>query len=117
MLNPTGLDAHRLDLLMIAGSLGALADVAVWLFVIATRHSRNWAIVLAATVWIPYVNLIVASIYAQRYWGNAARARPAGGHGRARGREPRRRAPAPRRSGAAGLNSRPSTPKRLPRIR
>jgi hypothetical protein len=66
--------ARALDLLALGASLGALAVAGVWLFLIALRHSRGWTLAFAATFWIPYVNFVVASMFARRYWDRGARA-------------------------------------------
>lgn len=66
--------ASALDLLALGGSLGALAVAGTWLFLIALGHSRAWTVAFAATFWIPYVNLVVASVFARRYWDRGARA-------------------------------------------
>jgi ABC-type Na+ efflux pump permease subunit len=69
-----GSGAGSLDLLALGASLGAIAVAGVWLFLIATAQSRAWAVAFAATFWIPYVNLVVASVFARRYWERGARA-------------------------------------------
>ena len=63
-----------LDLLALGASLGALAVAGMWLFLLASKLSRGFAIAIAATFWIPYVNLVVASVFARRYWDRGARA-------------------------------------------
>lgn len=66
--------ASSLELLALGSSLGALAVAGVWLFLLAARQSRGWTIAFAATIWLPYVNLVVASVFARRYWDRGARA-------------------------------------------
>jgi len=62
------------DVLLLSASLGALVTAGLWLWILAARRSRNWGLAFAATIWIPYVNFVVASIYARRYWNEGARA-------------------------------------------
>ena len=66
--------ARPADLLALGVSLGALAASGAWLFALALRHSRGWTLAFALTFWIPYVNLVVASAFARRYWDRGARA-------------------------------------------
>ncbi len=67
-------DLGLVDLLLVAGSLGALVTAGLWLWMIAAHHSRGWSYAFAFTIWIPYVNFVVASIFARRYWHLGARA-------------------------------------------
>ena len=69
----SGVGVRTLDLLALGASLGALAAAGTWLFLLALRLSRGFAIAIAATFWIPYVNLVVASLFARRYWSHGAR--------------------------------------------
>lgn len=62
-----------LDLLLLSASLGALATAGLWLWILAARTSRNWALAFALGIWIPYVNLVIASIFARRHWSEGAR--------------------------------------------
>ncbi|MFI5314801.1 MAG: hypothetical protein ACHQ6T_03815 [Myxococcota bacterium] len=62
------------DLLVLAASLGALATAGLWLWLVAARLSRGWGFAFALTLWIPYVNFVVASLFARRYWSQGARA-------------------------------------------
>jgi len=62
------------DVLLMSASLGALVTSALWLWILAARRSRGWGLAFAATIWIPYVNFVVASIFARRYWSEGARA-------------------------------------------
>lgn len=62
------------DLLLLSASLGALVTAGLWLWILAGRQSRNWGITFALTIWIPYVNFVVASLFARRYWSQGARA-------------------------------------------
>jgi hypothetical protein len=62
------------DLLLLSASLGALVTAALWLWFIAAHHSRGWSYAFALTIWIPYVNFVVASVFARRYWSRGARA-------------------------------------------
>jgi hypothetical protein len=63
-----------IDLLLLSGSLGALVTAGLWLWFIAAHHSRGWSWAFALTLWIPYVNFVVASVFARRYWDRGARA-------------------------------------------
>ncbi len=62
------------DVLLMSASLGALVTSGLWLWILGARRSRNWGLAFAATIWIPYVNFVVASIFARRYWKEGARA-------------------------------------------
>jgi len=64
---------RRLDLLLFATSAGALVSAFLWLFLIALEISRRWAFVMLAGFWIPYLNFVLASIFARRYWERGAR--------------------------------------------
>jgi hypothetical protein len=68
------LGARPFDLLLLAGSLGALITAGLWLWMLAARRSLGWGLLFAATCWVPYLNFVVASIYARRYWSEGARA-------------------------------------------
>jgi len=63
-----------IDLLLLSASLGALVTAALWLWFVAAHHSRGWSWAFALTIWIPYVNFLVASVFARRYWDRGARA-------------------------------------------
>lgn len=69
-----GGDAGAFDLLLLSASLGALATAGLWLWILAARTSRNWALAFALGIWIPYVNFVIASIFARRHWSAGARA-------------------------------------------
>jgi len=62
------------DLLLLCASLGALVTAGIWLWIVAASHSRRWGLTFACTIWIPYVNFLVASWFARRYWSAGARA-------------------------------------------
>ena len=62
------------DVLLMSASLGALVTSGLWLWILAARLSRNWGLAFAVTIWIPYVNFVVASVFARRYWSQGARA-------------------------------------------
>ena len=66
--------ARPFDLLLLAASLGALLTAALWLWILASRRSVGWAIVFSVALLVPYVNFVVASVYARRYWREGARA-------------------------------------------
>jgi hypothetical protein len=68
------LGARPLDLLLFAASLGGLVTAGLWLWVLATRRSLGWGIVFSVALLIPYVNFVVASVYARRYWKEGGRA-------------------------------------------
>jgi hypothetical protein len=61
------------DLLVLSASLAALVTAGLWLWLLAARLSRGWGIAFALTLWIPYVNFVVASVFARRYWNQGAR--------------------------------------------
>jgi len=62
------------DVLLMSTSLGALVTSGLWLWLVAARHSRGWTLAFTLTFWIPYVNFVVASLFARRYWAKGARA-------------------------------------------
>jgi len=63
-----------LDLVALAASFGAIVTAGLWLWILAARLSRGWGIAFALTLWVPYVNFVVASVFARRYWNQGARA-------------------------------------------
>lgn len=67
-------EKSAIDLLLLAASLGALATAGLWLWILAARTSRNWALAFALGIWIPYVNFVIASLFARRYWAQGTRA-------------------------------------------
>ena len=67
------LGARPFDLLLLAASLGALATAGLWLWILAARRSLAWGLLFTATFWVPYLNFIVASLYARRFWSEGAR--------------------------------------------
>lgn len=64
------------NLLGIGLSLAALVTAGVWILLLAIRRSPGWGTVVGLTLWVPYLNLIVASVYARRFWHEGAN-RPA----------------------------------------
>jgi hypothetical protein len=68
-----GAGAHPFDLLLLGASLGALVTAGLWLWILAAKRSLGWGVTFTATFWVPYVNLVVASVYARRYWSEGAR--------------------------------------------
>ncbi|HTO53965.1 MAG TPA: hypothetical protein VMR50_11310 [Myxococcota bacterium] len=62
------------DLLLMASSLGALVTAGLWLWWLAARRSRGWGWAIGLTLLIPYVNFVVATMFARRYWRDGARA-------------------------------------------
>jgi hypothetical protein len=67
------LGARPIDLLLLGASLGALLTAALWLWILASRRSFGWGLLFTAALLIPYVNFVVASVYARRYWHEGAR--------------------------------------------
>ncbi len=68
------LGARPLDLLLLGASLGALVTAGLWLWILATRRSVGWGVLFSVALLIPYVNFVVASLYARRYWSEGGRA-------------------------------------------
>ncbi len=68
------LGARSLDLLMLGASVGALVTSGLWLWMLALRRSLGWGVGFGVALLIPYVNFVVGSIYARRYWSEGARA-------------------------------------------
>jgi hypothetical protein len=68
------LGARPLDLLLLSASLGALVTAGLWLWILATRRSVGWGVLFSLALLIPYVNFVVASLYARRYWSEGGRA-------------------------------------------
>ncbi len=64
----------RLDLLLFAAGGGALGTAFLWLLWLGLRRGPGWAFTWTLAIWIPYVNLLVASVFARRYWKQGARA-------------------------------------------
>ncbi len=64
----------RPDLLLFAVSLGAIVTALVWVLILAIARSMTWAVVMGVGVWLPYVNLVLASVYVRRYWSQGGRA-------------------------------------------
>jgi hypothetical protein len=62
------------DLLLLAASLSGMGTALVWLACQGVARSTAWAVAWGACIWIPYVNLGIASVYARRYWRDGARA-------------------------------------------
>jgi hypothetical protein len=60
-----GAGARPLDLLLLAASLGALLTAGIWLWILAARRSFGWGLL--------FLNFVVASVYARRYWAEGAR--------------------------------------------
>lgn len=70
------LGARPLDILLLAASLGAMLTAGLWLWILALRRSLAWGLLFTVALPIPYLNFVVASVYARRYWVDGAR-RPA----------------------------------------
>jgi len=69
-----GDDRGAVDLLLLSASWGALVTSGLWLWILAVRRSTRWAVGFSLAILIPYVNFVVASIFARRYWSEGARA-------------------------------------------
>jgi hypothetical protein len=67
-------DLGAIDLLLLSASLGALVTSGLWLWILAAQVSTRWAVGFTLAIWIPYVNFVVGSIFARRYWSQGARA-------------------------------------------
>ena len=61
-------------LLLFAASGAALIVAGIWLLVLGLRSGPGWAVAWCVGIWIPYINLVLAGIYARRYWDDGARA-------------------------------------------
>ena len=70
----SGQRVSRADLLLLGASSGAVIAALLWLFLLAIRSSRTWRLVMVLGIWIPYLNLVLASVFARRYWDEGARA-------------------------------------------
>ncbi len=68
------LSATRLDILLHAASGAALFTALVWLFAQGLQTGPGWALAWLFLVWVPYVNVVLASIFARRHWKQGARA-------------------------------------------
>lgn len=68
------LGARPFDLLLLSASLGALVTSGLWLWILAARRSLGWGLLFTAIFWVPYLNFVVASLYARRFWSEGARA-------------------------------------------
>jgi hypothetical protein len=69
-------EASRFQVLLMATSLSALLTSLLWIALLAAQRSRAWALAIYLGIWIPYVNLLIAALFARRYWSQGAR-RPA----------------------------------------
>ena len=63
----------RLELLLGASSLAALATSLLWVVVLGVRRGGAWAWLMGLGVWVPYVNLVLASVYVRRFWNEDGR--------------------------------------------
>jgi hypothetical protein len=66
-------ETPRADLLLLAASFAALWTALGWLACQGALRSTRWAVAWGICFWLPYANLVIASIYARRYWGDGAR--------------------------------------------
>lgn len=67
------LGARPFDLLLLAASLGAMITAGLWLWILAAQRSLGWGLAFTALVWVPYLNFVIASVYARRFWSEGAR--------------------------------------------
>ena len=68
-----GLLMSTLTLLLLAASGSALLVAGLWLLILGVRSGPGWALALGVGIWIPYVNFVLASVFARRYWHAGAR--------------------------------------------
>ncbi len=68
--------AGRLAILLFAAGLGAIVTALFWMLALGVQRSPGWAAAWLIGIWIPYINLVLGSLYARRYWNDGAR--PAG---------------------------------------
>jgi hypothetical protein len=68
-----GLVMSRLALLLLAASGSALLVAGLWILILGVRSGPAWALALGVGIWIPYVNFVLATIFARRYWDAGAR--------------------------------------------
>ncbi len=73
IVSMSDMGVRSVDLLLLCASLGALLTAGLWLWILAARRSFGWGLLFTATALIPYVNFVVASVYARRYWAEGAR--------------------------------------------
>ncbi|MFQ5697370.1 MAG: hypothetical protein ACE5IL_03690 [Myxococcota bacterium] len=66
--------AGSLEILLTAVSLVATPLALGWLAWLGTQRSTGWAIAWGAGLLVPYVNLVLVSLFARRYWREGARA-------------------------------------------
>lgn len=64
----------RPGLLLFAAGGGAVGTALLWLLCLGLRRGPGWAAAWLVGVWIPYVNLLLATAFARRYWHEGARA-------------------------------------------
>ncbi len=63
----------RPDLLLFAAGAGAIITALAWVLLLALARSTAWAIVMGLGVWIPYLNLVLATVFVRRYWSQGGR--------------------------------------------
>jgi hypothetical protein len=71
LLLPPG--ASRLTILLFAAGAGAIITALFWMLALGVQRSPAWAAVWLIGIWIPYVNLVLGSLYARRYWNDGGR--------------------------------------------
>ena len=69
-----GTPTDRGDLLLFAASSGALITALAWVLLLALASGSGWALAMGLGIWIPYLNLVLASIFVRRNWNRGGRA-------------------------------------------
>ena len=62
-----------LDRLAFASSFAGLWTALGWLAALGVMRSTPWAITWGLLLLVPYLNLVLASVYARHYWSDGAR--------------------------------------------
>jgi len=57
-----------IDRLLLGAGIAAVFTALLWIAILAARRGRSWALAIALGIWIPYVNLLIATHYARRHW-------------------------------------------------
>ena len=63
----------RMELLLGSASLAALVTALLWVVALGIRRGGAWAWLLALGAWVPYVNLVLVSVYVRRFWSEDGR--------------------------------------------
>ncbi len=69
-----GATQDRGDLLLFAASSGALITALAWVLMLALARGSGWALAMGFGVWIPYLNLLLATAFVRRNWSQGGRA-------------------------------------------